>query len=277
MDLGSDLGYHEPVDFILSRVLWELADFEALLLTAFVIGVGLLWLRWHRAARWLLTLAALATIVLSVLPVGYWMLAELENRFPVMNEMPERIDGIIILGGVISPGLSRARGQPQIGGEAERLFAAIELANRYPEARVLFTGGTGSLTNPELKEAPVAAQVLYGLGLAPERLTLESRSRNTYENAIYSYEIAKPQATETWLLVTSARHMPRAMGTFRAAGWPVTAYPAGFQTDPDWHFGLDWGFAGLRRFRTALKEWLGLVVYRLLDRSDSLFPGPVDL
>lgn len=274
MDLASDLGYHQPMDFVLSKVLWELADFEGVILAALVAGVGLLWLRWHRAARWLLTLTALATFVLSVLPVGYWLLAELENRFPAMGEMPERIDGIIVLGGAISPGLSRARGQPQVGGDAERLFAAIELANRYPKARVLFTGGSASLTNQALKEAPVAAQILHGLGLAPERLTLEARSRNTYENAIYSYEIAKPQAAETWLLVTSARHMPRAMGTFRAAGWPVTAYPAGYHTDPDWHTRLDWGFAGLSRLRTALKEWLGLVVYRLLGRCDSLFPGP---
>ena len=260
--------------FFWSKVLWELLDFEGILFTALVIGVGLMWLRWYRVARWLLTLSVLATICLSVLPIGSWLLSTLENRFPTMNEMPEDVDGIIILGGSISPGLSQMRGQPQVSGDAERLFAAVELANLYPAARVLFTGGSGSLANQALLEAPIAAQILGSLGLTNDRLELEIRSRNTYENATYSYEMVTPRDAETWLLVTSARHMPRAMGAFRAAGWPVTAYPSGYLTEPEWHFNLNWGLAGLSVLRMALKEWIGLVVYRVLDRSNSMFPAP---
>lgn len=264
------------MDFVLSKVLWELFDFDGVLLAALVVGIGLLWTPWSRAGRRLLTITLLATLALAVVPVGPWLLVALENRFPVMTEPPPQIDGIVVLGGAISPALSQARGQPQIGGDAERLFAAVALARRYPEARIVFTGGSGSLRNQELKEAPLAARVFGELGLPPERLLLEARSRNTYENAVFGFEVARPEAGETWLLVTSARHMPRAMGTFRAAGWPVAAYPAGYLSDGTWRFGLGWGLGGLDRLRVALKEWLGLMVYWLTGRSDSLFPGPED-
>ena len=115
------------------------------------------------------------------------------------------------------------------------------------------------------------------LGVPPGRITLENRSRNTAENAAYSKALAAPKPGERWLLVTSAAHMPRAIGAFREAGFPVEAYPVDYQTN-GWQdlravFGSLSG--GLRQMDTALHEWIGLVAYRLTGKSSALLPGPL--
>ena len=70
-------------------------------------------------------------------------------------------------------------------------------------------------------------------GLDARRILVETRSRNTYENAVYSKELAQPQPGQIWLLVTSANHMPRAVGCFRAVGFDVIPYPVDYDTGPD--------------------------------------------
>jgi len=130
---------------------------------------------------------------------------------------------------------------------------------------------------PEDKEADHIAPLFAKLGVAPERLVLENRARNTYENARYSREVAAPDAGESWILVTSAFHMPRAVGCFRAVGWNVIPYPVAHMTTGRDHDPPPLGFnpqAGLRWLGLGLHEWLGLVAYRLAGRTDTLFPRP---
>jgi uncharacterized SAM-binding protein YcdF (DUF218 family) len=107
-------------------------------------------------------------------------------------------------------------------------------------------------------------------------MLVEDRSRTTSENAVFSRELAKPKEGERWLLVTSAWHMPRAIGVFEKAGFPVIPYPVDFRVGGSFH-GVR-GFAtisdGLRRFDVGAKEWAGLVAYYLAGHSSELFPGP---
>jgi uncharacterized SAM-binding protein YcdF (DUF218 family) len=211
--------------------------------------------------------------VLGTVPVGDWLLYQLEHRFPQMTAPPTHVDGIILLGGEINARRTLESGQPSLGRSA-RLLAFADLARRFPDARLVFTGGIGSLfdTHTEAEAMPIAFRAV---GIDPDRVLLESRSRNTYENAIYSRDLVSPQPGETWLLVTSAAHMPRAVGTFRRAGFPVIAYPTEMLTrDPlDWkfRFTFDGGFNDLGQ---PLKEIIGLAAYRALDRTDSWFPAP---
>ena len=88
--------------------------------------------------------------------------------------------------------------------------------------------------------------------------------------------ILKPKAADRYLLVTSAWHMPRAIGAFRKAGYDVVAYPVDFRTsgpDDTWRPNSAI-YNGLERVDQATKEWLGLLVYRLSGRSSELFPAP---
>ena len=112
------------------------------------------------------------------------------------------------------------------------------------------------------------------LGVEESRLVLENRSRNTYENAVFTREMVEPQPGETWLLVTSAFHMPRSVGLFRKAGFDVTPWPADYRTAGTERIGpaQDNVADSLQNLSVATREWIGLVAYRVTGRIDSILP-----
>lgn len=261
--------------FYASKIAWFLAKPGNLLLILLVLGAALLWTRWRRTGRWLCAGAVTLGMVMAVLPLGQWLRVSLENRFPLLTTTPERVDGIVVLGGVLNQFITKARGRAAIGGAIERLTAFAELAGRYPDAKLVFSGGSGDPFRRELKESHYVGPVLERLGLEAGRVIYEDRSRNTAENAEFSRDIARPQPGETWLLITSAFHMPRAVGSFRRAGWNVVPYPVDYTTDGDYQTMPPGGFsAGLISLESALHEWIGLALYRLTGKTDALFPAP---
>lgn len=261
--------------FPLSKIAWlfaEPTDLAALLLLA---GVGLLWTRWSRWGRGLLSLLALATLVFATLPVGDWLLEPLEFRFPP-PVLPERVDGILVLGGFLDPIESSRRDQPALTDAGTRLITFLALAKKFPEAKLVFSGGSGGLLRRDLTEAPVMRRLLDQVGFDASRPRYEDRSRNTYENAVFTKQLVDPQLGQNWLLVTSASNMPRAIGCFRAAGWgAIIPYPTDYVSPLGrWYR----SFVPLSTFiaeaSRALHEWVGLAVYRALGRTDEIFPGP---
>ena len=212
-----------------------------------------------------------------MLPVDRLVLGVLEDRFPPHPNLPAAVDGIIVLGGSIDPTLSARRGMPIIRGAADRITAMVVLARRHPEARVIFTGGSGDPLAPDDREAPQVKALLTAMGVDTGAVTFEEHSRNTRENALYSKELMRPQPGETWVLVTSAMHMPRAVGAFRAVGWPVVAYPVDYATDGGGSISGVLRFnvtAGLGGLQAVAHEMLGLAWYRLQGWSDRLWPAP---
>ncbi|HLO75725.1 MAG TPA: YdcF family protein, partial [Magnetospirillum sp.] len=205
-----------------------------IVLLALAGGSVLLAFEKARWARRLLHLALCMMLALAFLPWESWLIAPLENRFPAPATLPAQVDGIIVLGGAIDPVLSEEHGQPAIRASGERLFALVELARRFPQARVIYTGGSGSAVRQDAKDAPVAQALLESIGVDRGRVIFEAESRNTWENAELSRAMVRPAPEETWLLVTSAIHMPRSVGVFRAAGWPVTAYPVDYTNLADY-------------------------------------------
>ena len=230
---------------------------------------------WQRRGRRLTTTAIAGILCLGVLPVGSLLTSILETRFPIPQKLPVSVDGIIALGGVVDAYESEKRGQFQIGSAIERITSLVELAQKYPEAKVVFTGGTGSATLPQYKEADGVKKFLSLFRIDQDRVIYERESRNTFENAKLSKELLKPKPEETWILVTSAFHMPRAMGVFRKQGWNVIPYPVDFETSTDSHFSLRLNLVGgLQEMSKASHEWLGLGVYWLTGRTSAPFPEP---
>ena len=185
--------------------------------------------------------------------------------------------GIVVLGGALDADLGLARGQPTLTEAAARLTSGVALALRYPQARLVFTGGSANLdASTAADEAGSVRDLWLSLGVPLERTTFEAKSRNTYENATMTRAIVHPKPGERWLLVSSAAHMPRSMGIFRHVGWDLTAYPVDYRTfgdardDKPTTLALD----SLRRLDTALHEWVGLVAYRITGKTDTLFPAP---
>jgi uncharacterized SAM-binding protein YcdF (DUF218 family) len=262
--------------FYLSKILGFFAIPSNLVILIGIGGALLLRSRFHRAG-WRLVVGSLVVLAMMGLsPIGNALIIPLEDRFPPWDAARGAPDGIVVLGGAISPDVSAARGTAALNESAERMTAAVELARRYPNARILFSGGTGELISSGATEAQAARRLWAALGIEPARITLEDRSRNTVENAVFSRELVKPKPGERWLLVTSAYHMPRAVGIFRKAGFLVEPYTVDWRTrgPEDALRPFPTVGDGLRRTDTATREWVGLAIYWLTGRSSELFPGP---
>jgi uncharacterized SAM-binding protein YcdF (DUF218 family) len=262
--------------FPLSKILGFFAIPSNLVISIGLIGLLLLPTRFARAGRALAFASLIVLAILGLSPVGNALMIPLEDRFPRWEATRGAPDGIIVLGGAISPDVSAARDEVALNEAAERLTVAVELARRYPTARIVFSGGSGALIYDEGAEAPFALRMLENLGISRARILLEDRSRNTVENAIFSKALVQPKPGERWLLVTSAHHLPRAIGVFRRTGFPVEPYPVDWRTRgaPDALRPFATLGDGLRRSDTAVREWVGLAVYWLTGRSSALFPGP---
>jgi uncharacterized SAM-binding protein YcdF (DUF218 family) len=237
--------------YYVSKVFWLLAAPTGALVL--ISAIAALWavLGSSNCANWLAAAAACVLVIGAFTPIGLALTVPLEFRFaPSDSQAPP--DGIILLGG---SGLS---------GDA----AVAALSQDYPKARLIFSGF--GATNP------VSFKIFAQLGGDPARIIyIEPRPRTTSEDALYAAALLKPKPSERWMLVTSALHMPRAVGCFRVAGFQVEPYPVEFTTAQSHPFaGFTPGSAALAHLDTTAKEWIGLIAYRLMGKTDVLFPEP---
>ena len=261
--------------YAFSKIFWNFIQPGNVLVLLLALGVVGTWFG-RRRARILVGIVMLAFVTILVFPVGGWAILPLEERFPPLS-LPPHVDGIILLGGAVNIGVTQAHGKVALNRYAERITESGVLARRYPDATLLISGGDPKvIPGDDLTEAEITRSLLVSLGLDDSRMLLEKRSRNTYENAVYSKALAQPQPGQVWLLVTSAFHMPRAVGCFRAVGFNVLPYPVDYQTADRPGFGFSFA-SELEVLELAFHEWVGLASYRLLGRVDSLFPGPAPI
>jgi uncharacterized SAM-binding protein YcdF (DUF218 family) len=216
--------------FVLSKVLGFFVVPSNAIAVICALGLGLSLTRCRRVGRRALAVGILLLLVFGYSPAGNVLLLSLTERFPAWQFDGHEPDGIIVLGGAIDSEVSAARNALETDASAERIIAMLELARRFPNARIVFSGGSGNLIENSMPEAPVAGQLLDRFGIAPDRVVLESGSRTTYENAVMVRRLVAPKPGERWLLVTSAFHMPRSIGAFRNAGFAVEAYPVDWRT-----------------------------------------------
>ena len=266
--------------FILSKVLGFFALPSDIAVTIAALGVILLFTRCWRAGRRLAVLGVALLLIAGLTPLGNALMLPLEQRFPPWSDARDAAlgppAGIVVLGGAIGPEISAARGTPDLNESAERITAIATLAKQYPAARIIYSGGNARLVLAGGIEADYAVALFESFGIARARIETERQSRNTIENAVFSKAIANPKPGERWLLVTSAYHMPRAVGVFRHVGFAVEAYPVDWRTRGPIDLAIPFESitAGLRRTDTALHEWIGLAAYRALGHTSALFPAP---
>jgi uncharacterized SAM-binding protein YcdF (DUF218 family) len=256
-----------------AKVAWTVLQPSNLI--AFVLLIGLILTVFHRkgANKWLVS-GTVLLILGGFLPAGKMLMRPLENRFPPLaRKLPVHVDGVIILGGSENPALSATRQQINLNDRSERLIYGAILARHYPEARIVHSGGGG--LPGEMVESDVAKAFFSQIGLTGDRFIYENRSHNSFENAVLTKNLVKPKGDEVWILVTSAFHMPRAMGAFRKTGWQVTAFPVDYYTLGNPEYVSDPAISKrLSELDLGVHEWVGLITYRLLGKSDSFFPGP---
>ena len=258
--------------YAVSRVVGGIIQPSSLILIVLVTAIMSLVIRPTRTAR---SAAAISIVLLAACawtPLGTWLISPLESRFP-RRPLPDNITGIVVLGGAFDLSESDSHNIVEFNYRAERMTAFAGLARRYPRASLIFSGGTASLTGSGLTEAALAKRLFVDLGIPLDRVTFEDRSRNTRENALFTRRLVHLRPSDTWLLVTSAADMPRAVGSFRAIRWNVTAVPVDFHSrQSSWSTpGL---IDGLREIDWSTHEWIGLVYYYIRGWTPQLFPKP---
>ncbi|MCF6198352.1 MAG: YdcF family protein [Hyphomicrobiaceae bacterium] len=230
-----------------------------------------------RLARKILSATIIILLVMGFSPLGNWLLIPLEQRFsasPHNDKMPAPY-GIIVLGGSINTIVTRANKTVAINEAGERLFELAILARRYPKAKLVFSGGSGRILSKTMSESKAAQKLFTRLGIAPDRILYEDKSKNTWQNAQYTKTLIKSSHRQRWLLVTSAFHMARSVGCFRKNGINIIPWPVDFRTrgHQDKYRFFDRASQGWKRVDVGVREWIGLLVYRLSGRTDSLFPS----
>ncbi|RUX74441.1 YdcF family protein [Mesorhizobium sp. M7A.F.Ca.US.006.04.2.1] len=260
--------------FYLSKIFWFFI--QPLNLAIFLLLAGLLAVTIGRR-RLAAAGSVLAFLILALsawTSLGAMMLNPLEERF-ARPPLPEKVDGIVVLGGGFEGAINLARGGYELNSSGDRMVETAILARRFPTAKVVVSGGTGALFLDGEGDAATAPRLLTALGVAADRMILENKSRNTYENAVFTKELVTPKPGETWLLVTSAFHMPRAKALFDKAGFATVPWPVDYRTSGREGVGLfrDNPADSLQATTMAIREWIGLFAYWLSGRIDQPFPG----
>jgi uncharacterized SAM-binding protein YcdF (DUF218 family) len=262
--------------FVLSKVLGFFSLPSNFIAVVCVIGAVLWLLKRRRAGARMLLLGTALLLLFGYSPLSNILMLSLSERFPPWQFDGHDPDGIIVLGGGILSEVSAARDSVELGAAGDRILAMLQLARRFPKARIVFSGGSAMLLEQPVPEAPIAGRLLQQFGLDGGRVILDAASRTTSENARFVRKLVDPKSGERWLLVTSAFHMPRSVGVFRAEGFDVEAYPVDWRTRGwvDAANPFDKLSAGLTQSDFAVKEWVGLLSYWLSGRSSTLFPAP---
>jgi uncharacterized SAM-binding protein YcdF (DUF218 family) len=251
----------------MNEILWTLL--QPSLLLVFLVALALVtnWLRWQTLSASLLTIFLLLLAAVLQLPLSEWLGAPLEDRVARVP-LPDRADGIVVLGGGVEWGVARERGALGLNAAGERVAMGAALAQRYPDAHLIVTGSFADAFANDYRTAPNDTSLFFGPHFAGRRISYLGAARSTYEDALLALDAAAPRPGETWLLVTSAWHMPRALATFRALGWDPLPVMVDYRSTGQLLFEPNWDVSGTRADLDRLvREWGALEVYRRLGRT----------
>lgn len=249
--------------FLLSKTLDLLVDPLWWGLGALALGVALLAQGARRRAGAALSHLGLAVLLLAAAPaVSNRLWYALEADAPTTFHPEETYDAVVLLGGTVDSHGSR-REEAAWNENVERLLVTRELLVAGRAKVALVTGG--ELGHGLRTEAEYLADALVRLGVPADRVVLEPKAANTRENARYAKPLLEARGATKVLLVTSAFHLPRALGCFRAVGLEPDALPVDFRLrdvtrDPHWAPRAEY----LAQSAQAVREVVGRWVYRAM-------------
>ncbi|MFD1744506.1 YdcF family protein [Rhizobium helianthi] len=254
--------------FYLSKIFWLLVQPLSLAcllgLAAFLLT---LW-RFRRTGLTAMFLSALILFVTLYTTTGNVLLQHLENEISRPASLPDKVACLVVLGGATENEVMSGRGGIEWNAAADRYTEALRLAQHYPQAKLLISGGDGSLSGRYEGEAQVTERFFNTFGIGADRIIKENQSRNTWENTLYTRTALQNAGLTDCLLITSAFHMPRSMALFAKAGISVQPYPVDYRTSGNVKLGFDFTQPSLnaQNTSTAVREWLGLLGYRVTGR-----------
>lgn len=263
----------EQLFFVLSKLAWAILSPLMVLNLLLVLGTVFLLFGYRKVALRFLFPALLFSLSLIIFPLGDWLIYPLEARISQPEQLPENIDGIIVLGGGEDIKTTISWQQPQAGQASDRYFGAALLAKQYPDSPIIFTGGNNLLRfDAGTTPAELSHELLTMVGVEEKRLIIESQSRNTYEN-FQRLKTVIPKRNGQYLLVTSAYHMPRSVGIAEKQGISVVPYPVDYRSQTGESRQMDFAlFEQFEKLEPAWREWIGLTAYFITGKTSQWFP-----
>ncbi len=260
------------MSFYLSKILWLILNPFNIFIFVTLISIFLYFVKLRKLSLIIFLINFVFITLISFLPIGSYLIYKIEKEYHSYIKPPDQVDGILILGGATNPLLYNEYDQISLNGSSERLVESVFIIKKFDRAKVIFSGGSGILNRPDFNHAQVAKSFYKKIGIEIDKIIFESNSRNTHENIIYSKKIANPKINENWLLITSASHMKRALLIADKNNWELIPYAVDFKNIKDFKFIPNLNLlSNLNSFQQGSHEWLGLVSYYLMGRTNKVF------
>ena len=257
------------MSFYLSKILWLIVNPFNIFIFITLFTMFLYLINFRRLSLIIYLINFIFIALISFLPIGSYLTYIIEKEFHTNTKIPERVDGILILGGATNPLLFKEFDQISLNGSAERLVESVMIIRKFEKAKVIFSGGSGIVNRSDIGHSQVAKLFYKKMGVDSNKIFFEDKSRNTHENIIYSKKIAKPKKNENWLLITSAFHMKRALLIAEKNNWKFIPYAVDFKNIKEFKLTPNLNLlSNLNSFQSGLHEWLGLVSYYLMGRTE---------
>lgn len=257
------------MSFYLSKIIWYILNPFNIILIFFLLSFILSFFKLKIISNFFYISTGIFFFISVILPTGSYLNYLLEKDYHFSNAHPKKIDGILILSGATNPLLSKEYNQIILNGSAERLIESILLINKFPNAKVVFAGGSGYIFNQNLDHASVAKKLFENIGLKNKKIIYENKSRNTYENILFSKKLIKPKRNETWVLITSAFHLKRSLGIAKKLDWNFIPLATDYRKSKNFSWNLSFNFFNnMAEFQNASHEWIGIFSYYIMGRSE---------
>ena len=200
-------------------------------------------------------------------PLSNFLLNKIEDFIKPSKYPVQQLKGVVVLGGSFNSGLqSKERNEVLLNSSAERLTKVLEIYNKNPKILILFSGFSGELQPQGWSESDMAKKFFLEQGVRLENLIFENKSRNTFENIIYSKDIIKTNKG-TWGIVTSASHMPRSYFGFKKQGLILEPISVDYRTGTSPIFWINFDIKkGLENWNIILHEVVGISYYKITGK-----------
>ena len=260
------------MSFYLSKILWLIFNPFNIFIFVTLLSIFLYFVKLRGLSLIIFLINFVFIALISFLPIGSYLIYNIEKEYHSYIKPPEKVDGILILGGATNPLFFNEYNQISLNGSAERLVESVMIIKKFDKAKVIFSGGSGIINRPDLGHSQVAKSFYKKIGIEINQIIFEDQSRNTYENIIYSKKIANPKINENWLLITSASHMKRALLIADKHNWKLIPYAVDFKNIKNFKFIPNLKLLkNLNTFQQGSHEWLGLISYYLMGRTTKVF------
>ena len=200
-------------------------------------------------------------------PLSNFLLNKLEDFIKPSKYPVQQLKGIVVLGGSFNSGVqAKERNEVSLNSSAERLTKVLEIYNKNSKILILFAGFSNELKPQGWSEFDMAKKFFLEQGVRSENLIFENKSRNTFENIIYSKDIIKTNKG-TWGLITSASHMPRSYFGFKRQGLILEPISADYRTGTSSIFWINFDIQkGLENWNIILHEVVGISYYKITGK-----------